>query len=466
MLRILLRFLVAILAGFCLPLTAAEPDKRPNIVFLIADDLSTRLGCYGDKAAVTPTIDQLAAEGLQFNRAYAQGSVCIPSRTSFMLGLNNRHAKFDHFKKHPDTMTLGRWFRQHGYETFSVGKVDHNETYVDPEAWDIQIPPNACKKRTKSTCQLQDADEDLGAKRKTGNRYKVEKHQESLDDWARTQEFLDYLDTPRQKPFFAAVGFLAPHTPWSTSQSDYDAQNPARFTLEWPTPEGATPVPPKALFDVPGFDMSESRQREYQRLYYSCVTTLDNQIARIMNKLRALGQLDNTIIVFTSDQGYHLGWRGQWHKHTISEQVLHVPLIVRLQDGSKNPRGAKADGIVELLDLFPTLCDLAGLPKPESLDGKSFVRMLEQPDAEGKAAAFCSMPNSWGGGRTVRTKKWRLIERLDGSNELYDLENDPMEYKNVITNAAHSGVLAQLGALLEKEFGARGSDDSSAAQEW
>ncbi len=171
-------------------------------------------------------------------------------------------------------------------------------------------------------------------------------------------------------------------------------------------------------------------------------------------------------VLFSRDQGYHLGWRGQWCKHSIDEQVLRVPLIVRCPQGA---RGARANGIVELLDLFPTFCDVAGLPAPDALDGRSFLPMLEDPKAEGKAAAFASMPPIWGNGRTVRTARWRLVERLDGSSELYDHDSDSAEYFNVIHDPVHEPLVRRLHAMLEKEFGpmkgvGRGGFGPSAAE--
>jgi arylsulfatase A-like enzyme len=193
-------------------------------------------------------------------------------------------------------------------------------------------------------------------------------------------------------------------------------------------------------------EMSEAHHREGLRAYYAAVTTLDQQIGRLLDHLRAKGQLDNTLVVFTSDHGYHLGWRGQWCKHSIDEQVMRVPLIVRHPKGAKN---AKASGIVELLDLFPTFCDFAALPAPETLDGKSFLPLLMDPKAAGKPGAFCQ----WGNGRTVRTSRWRLTERREGTAELYDHSTDEAEYHNVIANPDHAPLVERLHSMLDKEFG-------------
>ncbi len=427
--------------------TAAETSK-PNILFIIADDLATRLGCYGDKTAITPNLDRLASEGVVFTKAYCQGAVCTPSRTSFMLGLNTRHARSNHFIEHPDTMTMGRWFREHGYQTAAIGKIDHddpNDAYTDPKAWDVRVKREdmAPKLPTQNTF----FDEDLGQQRKRVSLIRLADSQEAMGDWVRAERLIQFFDKERDasKPFFAAIGFHSPHVPWDSTQAHFDAHDPAKFTPEI-TPSDATPLPPGSLLQEPGMEMSAAHQREGIRGYYAAVTELDNQVGRLLDHLRAKGQLDHTLIVFTSDHGYHLGWRGQWCKHSIDEQVLRVPLIVRHPQGAKS---AMASGIVELLDLFPTFCDFASLPAPDSLDGKSFLPLLTHPKAECKPGAFCQ----WGNGRTVRTQRWRLTERRDGSAELYDHSTDEAEYHNVITNPDHAPLVKRLHSLLDLEFG-------------
>jgi arylsulfatase A-like enzyme len=427
--------------------TAAETSK-PNILFIIADDLATRLGCYGDKAAITPNLDRLAGEGIVFTKAYCQGAVCTPSRTSFMLGLNTRHARSNHFIEHPDTMTMGRWFREHGYQTAAIGKIDHddpNDAYTDPKAWDVRVKREdmAPKLPTQNTS----FDEDLGQQRKRVSLIRLADSQEAMGDWVRAERLIQFFDKERDpsKPFFAAIGFHSPHVPWDSTQANFDAHDPTKFTPEIP-PSDATPLPPGSLLQEPGMEMSAAHQREGILGYYAAVTEFDNQVGRLLDHLRAKGQLDHTLIVFTSDHGYHLGWRGQWCKHSIDEQVMRVPLIVRNPQGAK---AAKAGGIVELLDLFPTFCDFAALPVPDSLDGKSFLPLLHDPKAEGKPGAFCQ----WGNGRTVRTQRWRLTERRDGSAELYDHSTDEAEYHNVITNPEHTPLVKRLHSLLDLEFG-------------
>ena len=439
--------LLFLIAASVVPLVAAEPS-RPNILFIIADDLATRLGCYGDKAAITPHLDRLAAEGVVFTKAYCQGAVCTPSRTSFMLGLNTRHARANHFIEHPDTMTMGRWFREHGYQTAAIGKIDHddpNDAFTDPKAWDVRVKREdmAPKLPTQNTS----FDEDLGQQRKRVSLIRLADSPEAMGDWVRAERLIQFFDKGRDasKPFFAAIGFHTPHVPWDSTRAIYDQHDPAKFTPET-TPDDATPLPPGSLLQEPGMEISEAHHREGLRAYYAAVTTLDQQIGRLLDHLRTKGQLDHTLIVFTSDHGYHLGWRGQWCKHSIDEQVLRVPLIVRHPQGAKN---AMASGIVELLDLFPTFCDYAGLPAPNSLDGKSFLPLLLDPKTESKPGAFCQ----WGNGRTVRTQRWRLTERRDGSTELYDHSIDKSEYHNLIPNPEHASLVKRLHGMLDNEFG-------------
>jgi arylsulfatase A-like enzyme len=441
--------LLAVILASSAALHAAE-GSRPNILFLIADDLATRVGCYGDGMAITPNIDRLAQESVVFEHAYAQGAVCTPSRTSLMLGLNNRHAKTNHFIDHPETMTMGRWFREHGYQTCAIGKIDHDDPsdrYVDPKAWDVRVKRE--EMAPKARLQRRPLDEDLGAQRKAVSFIGVSDTPDAIEDSIRTDRAIAFFEKERDasKPFFAAIGFHAPHVPWNAMREDFEKHDTSRFPVE-STPSDASQLPAGSLLYEPGIEMSEARQREGLQGYYAAVTFLDQQIGRIMGHLQAKGLLENTLVVLTSDHGYHLGWRGQWCKHSITEQVMRVPLIVRHPNATK---GASANGVVELLDLFPTFCAFAGLPTPSTLDGKSFLPQLKDPESEGKAGAFCQ----FGNGRTVRSLQWRLIERNDGSDELYDHQKDPGEFWNVASRPENAGVVTQLHAMLEAELGPR-----------
>ena len=339
--------------------------------------------------------------------------------------------------------------REHGYQTAAIGKLDHdspNDAFTDPKAWDLRVKSE--EMAPKERLQRSSFDEDLGKHRKNVSFLGIAETPEAIQDYVRTTRAIRFFDSERDpgKPFFAAIGFHAPHVPWNAMKQDFERHDPARFTLE-PTPPDSTPLPVGSLLREPGMEMTDARQREGQRGYYAAVTFLDSQIGRLLDHLPSKGQLDNTIIVFTSDHGYHLGWRGQWCKHSIDEQVLRVPLIVKHPHGMK---GGTANGIVELLDLFPSFCEFAGLPTPATLDGKSFLPIVQDPQRAGKDAAFCS----WGNGRTIRTERWRLTERNDGSLELYDHLVDQSEYFSVAQDPKNEPEIQRLTGMLNSYFGA------------
>ena len=435
-----------LIVALFLPLPSVHAEKsRPNILFIIADDLATRIGCYGDKAAFTPHLDRLASEGMCFDRAYVQGTVCTPSRTAFMLGLNNRSARRNHFVMHPETMTMGRWFRQHGYQTFSVGKIDHGEHFIDPKAWEIRGELVSGDVRKTSPLRVICEAEEHGGRR--ASRYQVVEAAEATRDWGIAERAIRFFRDERdpERAFFAAVGFLKPHQPCVSTARHFDRHTPDRFTLQ-PTPPDATPVGHAAY--VPGLVLSEENQRLGQRAYYAAVSHMDEQLGRLLDHLRESGDLENTLLIFTSDHGYHLGWRGQWAKHDLSEEVMRVPLIARFP--GLVPPGTRSNGIIELIDLFPTFTETAGIPTPATLDGRSFLPRLKDPSAPGKDAAFC---DNGVNGRTVRTADWRLIERIDGAHELYHFPTDSNQYYNVFTNPKNTEVVDRLARLLTSEFG-------------
>jgi uncharacterized sulfatase len=425
-----------------------ETSQHPNILFIVADDLATRLGCYGDMAAITPNLDQLAASVVTFLSAYAQGVVCTPSRTSFMLGLNNRHANVNHFVQHPETMTLGRWFREHGYQTCSIGKLDHDDPtdkYSDPKAWDIRVKREEMPSLVRPS-PLKTFDEDIGLKRQRIGFYGASASLEAIGDSARVQRLMKFFSEERVlgKPFLACIGFHSPHLPWEATKEAWDVHRDTKFVLE-STPPDATPLPKGSLLNEPGIELSEARQREGMRAYYAAVTSLDAIIGDLLARLKADGHLENTLIVFTSDHGYHLGWRGQWCKHSLDEQVTRVPLIVKMPGAT----AGRSQGIVELLDLFPSFSDFAGLPTAPGLDGKSFLPNVRDPKSPGKPAAFCRGMN----GRTVRTLRYRLTERTDGTVELYDYAKDPLEYHSIATLPENAATVQRLRGLLLAELG-------------
>ena len=431
-------------------------EERPNVLLLIADDLNLSLGCYGATEAKTPNLDQLAREGVRFTRAYSQGAVCTPSRNSFTTGMSTRtvgiHDKFsDYQKRNPKATSMARYFRQNGYQTIAVGKVEHGPEYQDPEAWSQR--PEYPKNKAKLAGREEYNDPRLPKRNRVITQIYSDK--DKTDDGLRSDQFINFIENGREsgKPFFAALGFHSPHEPKQVYQRNLDALPLERMPL-MPDPANSSPFNPFAFSFAP-WHPDEATQRKLVRSYYAAISQMDEQVGRVLDQLERHKLKDNTIIIFIADNGYHLGYRGQWAKHDIYPEVTHVPLIVRYPKASK--AGSVPQGIVELLDIFPTLNELAGLEKLPSLDGRSFAKQLLDPSAAGKSNAYIEwnvprssiednikfmptglktpdlpVPNS-ASSRAVYSDRWCYAE-IYGTNirELYDLQNDPKAYRNVI----------------------------------
>ena len=454
-------FLVPLAVGLALPMgTGAAPDSetgadRPNVLFLIADDLSaSRVGAYGDAAAHTPALDRLAEEGVLFERAYAAGTVCTPSRKSFLTGLDVRTVGWGNnnfLADHPETMTLPRWFREHGYQTAKVGKVQHGDQYEGPYDWDLNYNQtydfpagNAGKVRTKL----------VSADGKPVAVVDVRRDDQHSIDEGRTDAMIEFLEEgwDRSKPFFFALGYHAPHEPHEANRRHYE-MHPAGDMPLVEEPPDATPmtVPYPPNFRHWSAQVPESVRRQALQGYYAAVTGMDEQVGRALDYLRANGLAEDTIVVFTSDQGYCLGYRDCWAKHLLYPPVLRVPLIVRYP-GMPN-RGAEAVGVVELLDIFPTLTELAGLPTPSGLHGKSLVPLIRDPGDPGKEAAYAQGILHRGDGTAVTTSDGLYLEWQDsGTREFYDLAVDPSAWVNRADAPAYADEVARHARLLDVEW--------------
>ena len=425
------RLCCLLLAELALPVQAAEnarPQTRLNVLFVIADDLNTRLGCYGDKQAHTPGLDRLAAEGVLFERAYAQAVVCTPSRKSFLTGLSPKITgpqNNNFMQEHPQTMTLPRWFRQNGYQTARVGKVEHTPEYAGPLDWDLSIQEKPLPAKGLATYKFTDRNGTmLGFSQ-------VRPDGQPTTDETNAHSFETFLleQWDRTKPFFFALGFHAPHLPWEVQQHHL-ALHPLEQMPLVTTPAGATPMskPPgyiprmlSTLHNSPesvptsaasanqvslyNSAIDQDTQRHMQQAYYASVSMMDEQLEGVLRFLENQGLADDTLVVFTSDQGYFLGYRGLWSKHYLYPEVLRVPLIVRVPGKAK---GARAPGIVELVDLFPTFVELASLPTPSGLEGESFAPLLKDPTLPGKPAAYAQ--GILYGGCAVTTERFTLLD--------------------------------------------------------
>ena len=446
---------------------AGAAEKRPNVLLLVSDDLAATLGCYGHQQAKTPHIDALAATGVMFSRAYCQFPHCNPSRSSFLTGMRPNTTRVTNnednlYKNIPDVMTMPHWFRQNGYTTARCGKIFHlgvpsgDESMDDPQAWDFGTPfkselPYPPKRKSAVTVKT--------GKKEGLSWQEIPGSDDQLVDgsFAKTAiEWLDKRDT--SKPFLLAVGFHRPHLPLVAPAKYFDLYPLEDIKLPDAPADDEADIPlPARNGAVPGYALTTTpeQRRAAIRAYLACVSYVDEQAGRVLDALQSKGLEDNTIVVFMSDHGWHLGEHGLWHKRSLFEECARIPFIVRAPGLKAN--GRRSDSLIESLDLFPTLCDLTGVPPLKQLEGKSLRPLLDDPSTSLHDAAFTQArrgPNAEFWGRTVRTTRWRCTEWDEGRNgiELYDHDADPHEYTNLSAEPKHAGTLKELRGVLARKL--------------
>ena len=451
---------------------AAEPARKLNVLFIAVDDMNNDLGCYGQPQVESPNIDRLAASGVKFDRAYCQFPLCSPSRSSMLTGLRPDTTRvFDlqyHFRQGmPDVVTLPQLFKGNGYYTARVGKMYHygNPGQIgtsgldDPASWQEVYNPAG---RDKTALELD-------VIRYTGKRggslgaamaYLNDKEgvDEEHTDGKVAAQAIELLEKHRDEPFFLGVGFYRPHCPWITPGGYFEKYSLDAIHLPDIAPDYVNTVPAPALASTrtwPYLGLTPDQARECKLAYYASISFVDAQIGRVLDALDRLGLRDNTIVVFWSDHGYHLGEHGLWFKQSCFEESARVPMIIA-------PPAAKGAGqtsprIVESIDLYPTLADLAGLEPPRGLEGVSLRPLLDNPAAPWTRPAFTQVQRSGFPGHSVRTERWRYTEWDFGVKgaELYDHESDPQELHNLAADPQHAHNVAEMKALLKANHPAR-----------
>ncbi len=423
---------------FCLSIAACQPtvaetasDQKPNVLFIAIDDLRPELGCYGSEIAVTPHIDQLASEGLRFDRAYCQQAICSPSRASLMTGARSETIgiieNFTYFREaNPDIVTLPQHFRAHGYETVHVGKIFHKPAFADMElSWSREpVPADQVpypKPKNPGGYALPE-NVDLFKKNRAEmlekygdvSRYglgkgpayeRAEVSDQSYEDGYAAEHAiatLQELVADDTRPFFLGVGFKLPHLDWRAPARYWDLYDrdaiPMPAITTAPADGAAMGLHPsfelRARQGIPKYgDIDPELSRTLRHAYLASVSYVDALVGRVLQAVKNAGIEDNTIIVLWSDHGFHLGDMGIWCKATNYELATRVPLLIKTPDMTDGMRGVSSDALVELIDMYPTLCDLAGLPQPEHLEGQSFEPLIADPDREWKTAAFSLYPN-------------------------------------------------------------------------
>ncbi|MBG88657.1 MAG: iduronate sulfatase [Verrucomicrobiales bacterium] len=471
--KLLLSRTAAILA-IVISSSACFAANKPNVLFIVADDLRAELGCLGDRHVISPNLDRLASRGRLFTRAYCQQAVCNPSRASFMTGLRpdtikvwDLKASFRKTKpKHP---TLPELFKQAGYRTRCIGKIYHNsEQLGDPASWSkpakFHFGPHWADTVTANR---------VGAIKK-GQVPAIESFDvpdEAYWDGRIARQAVSALGELKDKPFFLAVGFWRPHLPFVAPKRDWDLYNPR----ELPAPTGwfaPSDCPPLALHnskelkgyrDVPKFPLTPKTTRDLRHGYYASITFMDRQIGLVLDALEENGLRKNTIVVFFSDHGFHLGEHELWCKTSCFEFDARVPMIIATPEIAK--AGTASSSLVELIDLYPTLADLAGLEAPKALEGESLVPVLNDPTTKVKEGAFTQHPRpSYSKGTapvmgvSVRTENGRYTEwrnRKTGkveAREYYDHRIDPFETRNVANVLKDKSWMTKPKRLLDRHF--------------
>jgi iduronate 2-sulfatase len=481
------RLLTAVLLVCACTAVAAE---KPNILFIALDDLRPELGCYGQSHIHSPNIDRLAASGVLFNRAYCQYPVCNASRASLLTGLRpDSTGVFDnatHFRKQvPEVVTLPQQFKEHGYVTQAFGKLYHGafeKAYVgrefdDPRSWNgtnwygspqyyftphgIEVAREVyAKKFRKSGAEL----DGWKAEFVQGLATEAPDVPDSmLYDGEMTDRAIRALDELQGKPFFLAVGYLKPHLPFVAPKKYWDLYDRASLTLPSPAtpPRGAPAValPVNSELHMQYTNMrneplSDAQTRELLHGYYATVSYVDSQIGRLLGELDRHDLRENTIVVLWGDHGYHLGEQSLWGKLTDFELASRVPLIVSAP--GRKAIGAKSSALVELVDVYPSLCELADLPLPSHLEGTSFVPLLDTPNRPWKAAAFTQVVHGDATGRSLRTERYRFTRWHKTKSptttvavELYDFLKVPVEVENIAERSENAALVKELTARLE-----------------
>ena len=482
--------LIIIATIFALGLPTALASAKPNVLLLLVDDLKPAMGCYGDKQAITPNMDALAKRGVRFDLAYCNQAVCAPSRFTLMLGSHSTSTGLYGLGSHlrrvmPDAVTMPQYFAKHGYRTESLGKIFHigHGNLGDPEAFSVPhfhdkvieyLEPESTDGGKLTREEALFTNQKLGQIRSLPRGAAYEAPVAKDEDYADgrvANETIKRLKAAKNRlakddtPFFIAVGFVRPHLPFSAPKKYWDMHDPAKLPLavNKSFPKDAPRVALKrggeiaAFKPVPqGGQIEDDLARKLIHGYYASTTYVDAQIGKVTNALAELGLAGNTIVVLWGDHGWHLGDLSIWTKHTNFEQANRIPIVMVAPGVAMT--GAASKQLAETVDIFPTVAELAGLPKPtgpQSIDGVSLVPVLRNPKDRVRDHAYHAYPRGRKLGRAIRTSRYRFVEWKNHQDEnapvdyeFYDYKSDPWETKNHYTTKPK--VAERLKAILAR----------------
>ena len=450
------------------PLAAKNQVQGMNVLFIIADDMRPALGCYGYPQVLTPNIDRVAARGTVFRQAYCNAPISGASRASLLTGLYpsmpERFSRFDAWasKDAPDAVTIPLWFKNNGYTTLSVGKVFHNlkDHDTDWSEYPWRLNPDGYGRDwadyNKWELWLND-DSSTYVNEKTGRGPFCEaanRPDEDYDDGQVAQKAIDNLKklAQSQAPFFMAVGFWRPHLPFNCPQKYWDlydedeiliAEN--RFLPE-NMPRQCTGSTEIRGYGLVGDTSDPAFHAKARHAYYACVSFIDAQIGKIISELERTGLSENTVVVIIGDHGWHLGEHNFWGKHNLLFNAIAAPLIIAAPDG----RGRVTEAVAQFVDIFPTMCDYAGLNIPSGLSGKSLRPVVDGRKKSVNDYAFIQWESgmSVADGRFVYTS-WYGKDGERKAQMLYDHKRDPDENHNVVLNPAYGRHSSRLAEILD-----------------
>ena len=453
-------------------LSTVKSSKKLNVLFIIADDLNCSLGVYGDTIAITPNIDKLAKEGVVFDNAHVQYPLCGPSRVSLMTGLypdQTKSKKLRLFVRQtiPDVITLGQKFRMENYHSVRVGKIYHYHNprdigtsgHDDSYTWDRTVNPYGRDKIEEYKLNGLKPILDGG----TLSWLKADGEDIEQTDGIGASEVIKFLDefAESKENFFMAYGLYRPHVPFVAPKSYYDLYEISDFSVPVSSEDYLKTIPKAAAFSVRSkkeqVDLDNDLSKEIKLAYYATTSFMDSQVGRVLDKLKETGLDKNTIIIFTSDHGYHLGEHGHWQKQTLFEDATRVPLIFAGPNIKNNNISIKDP--VELIDIYPTIMDMLTMQTPNFVNGKSLLPQIENPNYVVRKSALTELllnkPNFKAQGYSIKTKRYRLNQwnyKNAFSYELYDHKFDKKELYNLAKNKDYKNIKDSLTTVLKQRI--------------
>lgn len=453
-----------------LAITGCNKEKQKlNVLFIIVDDLTaTAVSSYENKVCQTPNIDKLASGGVRYTRAYCQYPVCGPSRASFMFGYYPSATKTYGYvsgraNMGPDKKSWSQLFKDNGYYTARVGKIYHmdiddhikGENGEDDEAsWNERYNSQGPEWKAPGEGELVQGNPDGTLPIKGGNVMTIVKADgDDLvhSDGKTAQKASELIRKHKDAPFFLAVGFFRPHVPFVAPKPYFEPYPYEEICLPDKVEGDWDDIPERGINYVTSVngEMNVEQEKKAVAAYYACVAYMDAQVGKVLNTLKEEGLEDNTVVIFTADHGYHLGEHSFWMKVGLHEESARVPLIIRVP--GKKP--AVCNSFAELIDMYPTIAELAGLQVSEHLQGKSLVKTLDDAKYEVRDMAFSVTQ----GGRSalLRTDKWAYIQYDEDAGagiELFDMENDPKQFTNLAGNPDYAQIVAGFKGKLKIKF--------------